>query len=343
LLLKEDRDGEGVILVSKYFKIFIGVLIAVFCIMIVNDELRPPEKKVSVTIELGVQDSVNSALAIIAKQRGLFAKHGLRANFKVFESDESSLKALIDNEVQVAFSSTIPFVIESFEHDDLRLLAGTGFTDKAHVVLVKKADERSMPSDLEGQIVGTVNDSAVSIFLRIFIKIHNIPNVKVEYYDEDELVAKFEKGEVDAIAIRAEKYEEMARETEQDLDVFTPDFFRLYGILASKKESVTQKKEALQRFVKALVEAEKFIYRNPVRSKKVIFEYFGVGRKESIAKEWESYRYIISLGESLLLALESAQRLYKEEAKEEKSVRFLPLIDTEILRKEKPYGVTIRQ
>lgn len=295
------------------------------------------------SLTLGIQDGVKSALAIIAKKRGLFARQGLNVEFKEYSSDESALTSLVNKEVDIAFSSTIPFVIESFNHENLRLLAGTGFTDKAHVVLVKRENGESNPRDLTGQTVGTVADSAVSIFLQIFLKIHNVEGVNVEYFDEDILVEKFLAEELDAIAIRTEKYEEILKGADTRLRVFLPDFFRLYGILASNEECVNQKKEALERFMGALVLAEKFVYRNPDRSQKIIFDYFGTNRLKSISNDWESYRYILSLGESLLLALESAQKLYQENHESERTVKFLPLIESEILRKEKPYAVTIRQ
>lgn len=295
------------------------------------------------TLTLGVQDGVKSALAIIAKKRGLFARQGLNVEFKEHSSDEGALKSLVNEEVDVAFSSTIPFVIESFNNENLRLLAGTGFTDKAHVVLVKRENGESNPRDLAGQTVGTVADSAVSIFLQIFLKIHDVKGVKVEYLDEDVLIEKFLGGELEAIAIRTEKYEEILEGSETRLRVYLPDFFRLYGILASSEKCVTQKREALKRFMGALVLAEKFVYRNPDRSQKIIFDYFGTNRLKSISNDWESYRYILSLGESLLLALESAQKLYKENHENERTVKFLPLIESEILREEKPYAVTIRQ
>ncbi|MCO4753472.1 MAG: ABC transporter substrate-binding protein [Bacteriovoracaceae bacterium] len=322
------------------------VVLGVFSAFIIRDELAQfDDTKVPLKITLGIQENVLSALPIIADQRGLFRNNGVKVEFKTYVGDEETVQALSNGEVDLAFTSTIPFMIESLENEKLRILAGTGFTDKAHVVVATKSDgQGSATQILEGDTVGTIKDTAASIFFKIFVKIHNIPDVKVRYYQKGELTNAFIGGEVDAVALRVEDYEQVKDTiSDEQLTVFEPDFFRLYAVLASSEEFLNKRSKAAEAFMQSLVQAERFLYSNPSKSKTILLNYFGSSKEEIINIEWKSYRYILSLGESLLLALESAQRLYLETNPDAVIVRFLPLIEPSLLAKEKPYSVTIRQ
>lgn len=303
-------------------------------------------------IVFGIQDHALSTLAVLAKEKGIFENNGLDVDYKIYQGDEQALEGLYSKEADIVYTSTTPFTVALAEHPDLRILSSTGYTDRAHVVIASHHENVKEPHDLSGKTIGTVRASAVHVFLELFLNLEKVENSKIVFLPQNELIAALEKGEVDAIAVKNPPRRFRAHIVESGGVIFAPRFFRLYEILATREDLLNERLEAVRLVMKSLVEAENFLYENPEVAKNIALNFFAATNRgkesaeiENISEEWEDYRFILSLGESLFLALDSAMRILYgvEYQKQPPHARYLKVVESEILHEFKPESVTVRE
>ena len=303
-------------------------------------------------IVFGIQDHALSTLAVLAKEKGIFGDNGLDVVFKFYQGDEQALIGLERKEADIVYTSTTPFTVALGKHPDLRILSSTGYTDRAHVVIASHHEAVKEPRDLSGKRIGTVQASAVHVFLELFLNLEKIKDPQIVFLPQNELIPALENGEVDAIAVKNPPRRFRKHLVESGGVVFAPRFFRLYEILATREDFIKERPEAARLIMKSLVEAENFLYENPEVAKNITLNFFAATNKgkekaerENISEEWEDYRFILSLGESLFLALDSAMRiLYEVEyQKQAPNARYLNIVESEILYEFKPESVTVRE
>lgn len=169
---------------------------------------------------------------------------------------------------------------------------------------------------------------------------------KIYAFAEEDLNARaFERGEVDAITMRNPYLMVAQKRLKEHIVEFSDnDIYRQYFFLIIKQQ-LMKRKNALESFMSALVEAEKFLYSRPNEALNLVENNFGPERNIEIRNDWEEYQFELLLGGGMLLSLEYELDWYynKIGKRKESQINFLDFIETDVLMRLKPFSISVRK
>ncbi len=112
--------------------------------------------------------------------------------------------------------------------------------------------------------------------------------------------------------------------------------------MVTTNEVVTARREAIERFLNALLEAENFVKQNPDQAKDIVTERLGV-EEDYVASVWPKNNFTTSLPQSLILAMDDEARWsIANNLTDKKAVpNYLDFIYLDGLEAIKPEAVTI--
>lgn len=259
------------------------------------------------TLRISVCRDMLSSLVIIADEQGLFAEHGLDAVVKYPWGTPEALKSLHAGEADVVCGADTSFVIESFTHPELRLVATLGSNEDSWGVLAR-ANEVPTPEDLRGKRVGVVFAGPVHFHLHDYLLSHGLSerDVKIVYGTRDELVEGFSSGELDAVAFRAPELKRVRREIGGDgLNVFlTKAISTRTQNMISTEQLLTEKPGQFAAFVAALLDAETYLKEHPDQAWAIIGERLQADPAE-LRRQAEKASLRVALEQPTILDLEA--------------------------------------
>lgn len=296
-------------------------------------------------ITIGVDQSLLSALIMVAEDQGFFSKEGVDVMVKYYASGKLALNGMFSGEVDLATPAETPIVFSSFERMDFSILATTGSSDNEAKIVARKDSGIQKPGNLQGKRIATQEGSAVHFFLHSFLIKHGLSEkeIKLSFKHPDELVPALANGEIDAFSMR-EPYVSRAKTLlRNNIVVFEEPglYLKTYNLVAFHtfiKDRLQAVKSALQ----ALIKSEEFIKKYPKRAQKIVSNKTGVKESE-VASLWPDLRFEVSLEQSLLSSLENEARwaIRNKLTDRTKVPNYLSFIYLDALKAVKPKGVTI--
>lgn len=285
-----------------------------------------------------------SALIWIAQDQGYFADNGLDVTIKEYDTGIGTVKALFAGEVDIA--TTVEFVVVnlSFDRDDITILGSISQSDINNVV-ARKDRGIAQPSDLKGKKIGLKFGSSSQFWIARLLTFNNISLDEVELVDvhPPNMSDAISNGEVDAVvtwqphALNAEKAlgknaVSWSVQSGQDL----------YWVLMSLRELTQTRPVAIERLMKAFVQAEQFVKKNEGVAKGIIARNRGI-EISYLDIMWPKYNFALNLPQELLLAMEDEARWNIANKRTDKTEvpNYLNVIYLDGLEAAKPGAVTI--
>ena len=114
------------------------------------------EKAVTVAMSL----TPLSAPFIVADDRGYFAKNGLNVTIKDFVGGHRSIKAVFDGKADIATSSEVVVMFNSFKRSDFTIVCTFVTSDNDVKIITRKDTGIRVVQDLVGHRVGTVTGAS---------------------------------------------------------------------------------------------------------------------------------------------------------------------------------------
>ena len=158
----------------------------------------PAPEKVE-NLRVGVLPDSISALLYIAKQQGMFKRHGLEVLFENYQAGAYAVNDLLAGKVDVATAIEFVLVLQGFKREDLRAIGTISSSDTIEVV-ARKDRGIEKPEDLKGKIVGSSKGTATDFFLSTFLSFNNIHPGEVRTVDVKpaEVLTALSEGKIDA-------------------------------------------------------------------------------------------------------------------------------------------------
>lgn len=242
---------------------------------------------------------------LIADKYGFFEKNGLKVSLREYESGLAALKALARGETDMATAADFAFVNTSLENPDLRILA-TIATSQAHEIVARKDAGITSPEDLRGKKIGISPGTSSDFFLLFFLIFNKISpeEVIVAEIPPSQIVEALAAGTMDAV-VAWDVYVYRAKQALAENSVSWPaqggqDF---YWLLVSTKGTIDSKPQAIEKFLKGVIMAQKFIRENEKEAKAMLAERWHF-EDEYVEHHWLLTRFEVSLDQSLIAALE---------------------------------------
>jgi NitT/TauT family transport system substrate-binding protein len=208
----------------------------------------------------------------VAKDMGFFDEVGLDVEIKSFEGGVGALRGGISGGLDIVATSSDPLFAAIQQGAPVKAI-GT-YAPKLSVVMMGRPDVKT-PADLKGkklgiQEVGGFND----VMSRLVLQRSNISPNDVQFVNvaTANRVTSMVQGQTDATVLHIDQYY-AALAADPNFNVLAkmwevvPDWW--YSAFVVTDDVRTQKREAVVRFMTAVIKAQRFMYTNPVETKKI--------------------------------------------------------------------------
>lgn len=208
----------------------------------------------------------------VARDMGFFDEVGLDVDMKSFEGGVGALRGGISGGLDVVATSSDPLFAAIQQGAPVKAF-GT-YAPKLSVVMMGAADVKTA-KDLKGrklgiQEVGGFND----IMSRLVLQQAGVSPNDVQFVTvaTANRVSSMVQGQTEATVLHIDQYY-AALGANPNFNVLAnlwevvPDWW--YSAFVATEDVRTQKREALVRFMTAVIKAQRFIYTNPVETKKI--------------------------------------------------------------------------
>ena len=252
-----------------------------------------------------IAGSPTAILLYIAQERGYFRDQGLDVELRPFQTGPDSINAVIEGGVDFSTNSETPFVIRSFEHSDLRILATISASDTMR--LIARGDRAiKTPQDLAGKRIGVTRGSAGDYFLARYLMLNGVAAAAATIIDlEPEDIGKnLVKGEIDA-GMTWEPFVRNAELALEDNVVTLPEQYDryFYVMLVCMQSWLDAHPSEARAILRAIIQAETYAADHPSEAKQLVRKLFEMS-VDDIDYVWSLNNLYVSLPQALMFALE---------------------------------------
>lgn len=264
-----------------------------------------PQVREAVTFGLA-RESL-AALAMVARDRGLFAEVGLDVTVKEYKSGQLALAGFLAGETAIATTADIPIAFESLVRQDFGIIATIGSSDNEPRIVARKDLGVAVPADLRGKRVATQRASAVHFFLHMFLLQNGMAaeDVTVSFMKPDELVKALTEGRIDAFSMREPYVSQALKSLGEHGVVFSqPGLYRKTFNVVAANDVLKSRPQVARKVLDALLRAEIYALEYPQQAMEIVAKGLGAPPTE-VAALWTDANLKVSLDQSLLISLEN--------------------------------------
>lgn len=306
--MEKNISAHRSIIIGVLAIVLIGVISAVF---LRSSRGVPKPKPYAGPMEKIIIGNIGeySLFNLIAKEQGFFTANGLDAEVREYDAGPSTMRALIDGDVDVAVAADFVGVRNFFQHPEVRILTQGG-KHKAFYVLGRKDKGIHAPEDLKGKKIAVTKGSAGEFYLRRFLILHDLEFSDVIAVDSspESIITQLTEGTIDAGVI------------------FDPHAYRLIGTLGDAlvswlaqgdqntftvtyvmQDMVEKRPGLIDRYVRALVEAEAYLKAHASESRELLASLLGYDH-EYVGHMLEHFSFTHRLDQELLITMEDQAR-----------------------------------
>lgn len=267
---------------------------------------RLPVEKVTIA----VPTLINSATMIVASTQKLFRKAGVEVISKPFPLGKDALKSLIDGKADLAVVADTPLMFALLGGENLVIVAGISQSRRSLAIVTRNDRGIRRIEDLSGKSVGLSVGTNHTYFLDMILQNHGIPsdNVKLVDMKTEEVISAFKEGRIDAAVVFQPNLARLTAEIGNRIKVFYgEDVYSFRFMLTGKASYVDSHPQEIRRILRALVAAEQSISNHPTQASLAVGN--AVGADDTLmSKVFDPGDYVISLDQSMLLALDDQSR-----------------------------------
>jgi NitT/TauT family transport system substrate-binding protein len=284
------------------------------------------------------------ALVYVADEQGYFTDNGLDVIIKDFEAGKLAADALLIGEADISTSADFVFVSNSFDHADLRVL-GTVALANSNELVTRRDTGINQPSDLKGKKVGVTEKSAGEFFLGTFLVFNglSVQDVKIVDLKPSEIVDAVVNGDIDAgFTWEPNIFEVKSRLGANAISWPGQSGQDFYFILLTKEKFIEENPQVIERFLRALIQAEAFMQENEAETREFIKSKFDY-ESSYIDYSWQRHDFTVVLPQALIIAMEDQARWrIKNKLTEATGVpNYLDYIYMDALEEVKPEAIGI--
>ncbi len=272
-------------------------------------QLRPgPPAPIALTIALPVQ--VSTSAVYVAKQRGMFTRHGITATLQAFLLGRQGLQSVLDGKADLALVADTPFVLAVLRGERITTLGTVFASRKTMAIYALRQNGITDVASLSGKRIATVAGTNAEFFLDNMLDMAGIARsaATVVKLNPEQLIDALRTGQVDAVTVWNP---DLARLEQQfgsaGVTIYGEDLFVYRFLLVGKQSTIAAKPEAVRRVLLSLRDANQFIKAHPDATRAIIGQAVGLPAA-LLARSFNASDFNLVLDQSLLLALSEQTR-----------------------------------
>ena len=286
-----------------------------------------------------------TGLVFIAQGKGYFANEGLNVTLQPYTTGKDALDAALEGRAELATVADIPLMFAVMKGRPVSIVATISTVEKDPGVIGRKDKGIVTPVHLSGKRIGVTLGTSGHFMLDALLLRHKLSTDDVTLHDlqPQELAEALLQGDVDAVATW-EPYLGALR-TQLGANGIIFDGVEIYELpfnIAGTRDYVASHPEMIKKLVRALVRAEQLCRDEPDAARQIIASAMNVSL-ENLQGLWRSYRFNVTLDQSLLLILEDETRwAIKNELTDRTTIpNYLDHFYLEALEAVRPEAVTV--
>lgn len=298
------------------------------------------------TLSFADIDQMGNAPVYVALAKGYFADENLSVDFQRFTSGRDALAATLSGQTDAGISYSLPVAKAVYAGQPLRILTTVHRAALYEGLVVRRDRGIETTADLKGRKVGVVPGST-SVYLLHLARLEaglaagDLTEVPMKPEDGPDLIAS---GAVDAISIWPPNLQNAVAKLPEGVGkvIYVPAYTQM-SMLVTTPENLLNKREALQRFVRALVRAEEFILEQDAEARELVTRHLSKQPATSIHRDWQISHYQLRLDNLMLTALTNELTwLAGQQTPPGPVPEMAPLLAPELLAAVRPQAVTLK-
>lgn len=282
----------------------------------------------------------------VADRQGFFADEGLRLQLQEVVGGHRALQLLQEGKADLATVSEAVVMFNSFGPPQFALLASFVSSSNDSKLVLGPNTKITQVKDLKGRRIGTVMGTSSHYMLDTSLLASGVDPkaVQIIHLQPEAMADLLKTGEVDAVAIWEPLPFKLLQAVPGSSILPTTGSYRLSFNLIAAKSLLGARDDELEKVLRALDRAARFIAAQPAMAQKLLRERLKLDQA-FVDWIWNDTHYRISLDQWLLSSLEAESRWArqgghaKDYVKGTSAPNYLDLIYAKPLRKALPSGV----
>lgn len=283
-----------------------------------------------------------SILPIIAQEKGLFAKEGLKVELKAYAIGRDAMEAMLAGACDVATTADTPVADYGVSRDDLRVITGIAKSDCLNCIVAARESGIHKVTDLKGRVIGVTKGTAPHFFLDLVLNKNRMTerDIKLQFMKGDELNRAIADRKLDAIVTTDMNGYRLKESLGDKVTLMAePGIAMNYGYLTVLDPTLEKRKGDLKRMLLALKSAERIVEDKPEEAKQLFASYLKASSGVT-SQLWSNIVPRLSLDSAMVLTLEDNARWLRErERSAPVNKSFRDIIRPELLKEIAPERV----
>lgn len=263
----------------------IGIFIAILIILLSTYNYVSESSQI---IKVGYLPSDHHAALIVAQDKGMFEKQGLKVQMVPFHSGSDIAEALALGKIDIGYSGISPITEAISKGNSLKVVAPVNLDGSG--IVIKKEDRMSAESLINKTIAIPKKGSIQDILLYIYLKDNNISSQEINYYNSEVpmMPLGLKEGSFDAYVVWEPFVSEGNNQGYGNILINSKNIWENHPccVVVTSDEFIKQKPETLRKFLNVHTEATQYINTHPEAAIKLMSNKMGDSEKvEKDAKE----------------------------------------------------------
>jgi NitT/TauT family transport system substrate-binding protein len=317
----------------------VGVVVVA---LVVGGLAAAGEAQDKIRLSIGIDPSMS--MYLVAKEAGIFKKHGIDAEVIHAESGGAALEMAVAGQTAGATTTELPGIRARSKGARVVIPAVVATSGQWYGVVASKAVAK--PEDLVGRKVAVHKGTAAEYYYTQFVAKHHLPadKIKVLYVSSQEMVPALLRGDVDAY-FTWEPWLGKGVETVAGAKVLSRGG-QVTGydllIFAYITEEMARNRDLSTRFVRALVDTERFIKDHRDQATAIVARGFRLDPKLT-GEYMNMIAFNVNLEDRWIEALRRAGQWMLSNRLIEREPDYGPFIVSQFLETVAPERVTMKR
>ena len=280
---------------------------------------RTPGEPTLQSIRIGEAGTVELALIYIADGMGFFEDEGVDVELVRYASGRDAIAGALNGEVELATPYDGPVVLNANRGEPIRVLTVLAFAPDNTRLLIRASSGIDDPSGLRGKRVGIVENSNPVYLLSLLLRDvgMDLADVETVPMSPPETVTAILDGDVDAISIWAPYWQQVRDALGADaIATYTSPIYVESAFLATTRDVLEERADAIQRVLRALIRAEVHLITNPEEALELVVARLSDKVSAEIVREqWGTVEFAVRLDQRTFVSLESQATWFAEVAR----------------------------
>lgn len=251
-----------------------------------------------------------STLVHVAQAQGFFAAQGLKVEPVMATFGKEALKAVLDGKADIGTVAETPIMFSVLQGAPILVIANIESSSVNNGVIARKDAGIQKAGDLKGKRIGITPGTTSDFFLDSLLTAHGLArkDIQVVALKPEEMQHALVGGRVDAVSTWNYPLTSIRRLLGEkgtlllDREIYTETFN-----LVATQDFVRTHPQAVQRFLQALILAERFVRQSPEAAQLTMAR--ATNNELSLVQEvWQAFHYQVGLDQTLLITLEDETR-----------------------------------